>query len=90
MKKDKESPDNLPAQRRWTRQATLCYYLGFNCKKCDVPEDFKRRCRMKATVLDLVRELGKPSKRFVKMIKAELDGELIPEKYYILGEEEDI
>lgn len=44
-----------PYQRRWTRQAAECYYLGCVCEKCSIPEDFKEKCHMKASVLELVR-----------------------------------
>lgn len=88
MKKILNSLGQTTAQRRWTRQATLCYYLGFNCSKCDIPIDLRRRCQMKASILELVREFGKPPQKFVEMIEAELSGEIVPEEYYILGEEE--
>lgn len=73
-------------QKRWTRQSTMCYYLGFNCKKCDIPEDIVCRCQMKATVLELVREFGKPPKRFLEMIKQELEGKCISTDSYLIGE----
>jgi len=84
MKKLKNQSDKIPVPVRWTRQAALCYYLGFNCLKCDVPDDFKRKCKMKSTVIELVKEFGKPPERFLELIKEELSGlEVFPDSYII-------
>ena len=43
-------------QRRWTRQAIECYYLGGICEKCSLLEDFKPHCHMKAAIIQLVEQ----------------------------------
>lgn len=72
------------SQRRWTRQATLCYYLGSNCSKCDIPKDIIPQCQMKATILELVKEFGKPPEKFIEMIKEEIAGKPIFSEDYII------
>lgn len=49
--------------RRWTHTAIECYKRGCVCNGCFYSEFFSgnsQRCQMKATVLELVRVLGKP------------------------------
>lgn len=72
------------SQRKWTRQATLCYYLGSNCSKCDIPRDITPRCQMRATILELVKELGVPPEKFIEMVKEELSGRIILSEDYII------
>ena len=52
--------------RRWTIQAKKCYERGCVCTGCEVYEVLGRNCRMKASVLELVRVLGKPPKEKIK------------------------
>jgi len=50
--------------RRWTKAAIDCYQRGCVCTNCYYSEFFNgspQRCQMKATVLELVRVLGKPT-----------------------------
>ncbi len=50
--------------RRWTKAAVDCYQRGCVCTSCFYSEFFRggpQRCQMKATVLELVRVLGKPT-----------------------------
>ena len=70
----------IPEQNRWTRQAALCYYLGFNCNKCDLPEDIIKICHMKPVVLELVRKFGKPPEKLLDMIKGEFGEDIILEE----------
>lgn len=49
-------------QRRWTKSAIDCYYIGCNCSKCFIFEIIGARCQMKSAVLQLVRKFGKPEK----------------------------
>ena len=53
-----------PKQRRWTRTAVECYFIGCNCQKCYLNEIMQNECRMKGAVLELVRTLGKPEKEY--------------------------
>ncbi|OGI18462.1 MAG: hypothetical protein A2287_05490 [Candidatus Melainabacteria bacterium RIFOXYA12_FULL_32_12] len=50
--------------RRWTQTAVDCYKRGCVCSGCFYSDFFKespQRCQMKATVLELVRVLGRPN-----------------------------
>lgn len=50
--------------KQWTRTAVDCYKLGCICSKCTLYEVFfskkKFKCKMKETVIELVRKLGVP------------------------------
>lgn len=49
--------------KRWTKIAEECYFRGCACRGCYYEEFFlksNQRCKMKATVLELVKVLGKP------------------------------
>ena len=50
--------------KNWTPTAEECYYLGCNCNKCSIHKfyfsDSNYKCRMKETVIELVRKFGKP------------------------------
>lgn len=51
------------AVRRWTTTALECYKRGCTCEGCFYADFFSesaQRCQMKASVLELVRVLGKP------------------------------
>lgn len=51
------------AVRRWTTTAIECYKRGCNCEGCFYTDFFgksSQKCQMKASVLELVRVLGKP------------------------------
>ncbi len=51
------------AVRRWTQTAIECYKRGCNCEGCFYTDFFNnsnQKCQMKASVLELVRVLGKP------------------------------
>ena len=61
------------AQRKWTRQAVFCYCIGAECNKCDIPEDFKPKCCMKATLLELNEIIGKPPKKMIEELREELE-----------------
>ena len=45
---------------RWTQSAIECYLIGCTCSKCYLYPILKDRCRMKKTVIELVRQFGKP------------------------------
>ena len=50
--------------RRWTDIAKACYLRGCVCQDCYYKEFFKdnrQGCRMKVTVVELVRVLGVPN-----------------------------
>jgi len=50
--------------RRWTQTAIDCYKRGCVCSGCfyyDFFKDSPQKCQMKATVLELVRVLGRPN-----------------------------
>ena len=50
--------------KNWTPAAIDCYQIGCSCSKCNIykfyflKSDFK--CKMKETVIELVRRLGAP------------------------------
>ena len=49
--------------RRWTNTAIECYKRGCVCSGCFYADFFNQtsqKCQMKASVLELVRVLGKP------------------------------
>lgn len=49
--------------RRWTNTAIECYKRGCVCSGCFYADFFNKtsqKCQMKASVLELVRVLGKP------------------------------
>jgi hypothetical protein len=48
--------------RMWTIAAIYCYERGCRCNGCYYKENLTCRCRMKQTVLGLVKELGKPTR----------------------------
>ena len=56
------SSDTL--NKKWTQQAIDCYQIGCNCSKCILYLTFfserKRKCMMKNTVIELVRQIGIP------------------------------
>lgn len=51
--------------KNWTPTAIDCYKLGCNCKKCGLYkiyfENSTFKCKMKETVIELVRKLGAPN-----------------------------
>ena len=59
---------DLPKYSRWTQQAIDCYLSGCNCSNCFIKKYFDKvttekyhpHCRMKSTVIALVKHLGKP------------------------------
>ena len=57
---DNYKPKHQPKLRRWTKSAIDCYNRGCVCKGCEYQKILSCHCRMKLTVLELVRLLGKP------------------------------
>lgn len=53
---------NIAAVRRWTEISKDCYKRGCRCSGCYYNQFFEHpnKCQMKASVLELVRVLGKP------------------------------
>lgn len=54
--------------RRWTPSAKDCYFRGCVCPGCPIFEIIGNQCRMKRTVLNLVRKLGKPERRNLSLV----------------------
>ena len=57
--------------RRWTNTALECYKRGCVCEGCFYSDFFnnsKQKCQMKASVLELVRVLGKPDVEIQQII----------------------
>lgn len=48
--------------KRWTISARDCYFRGCVCLGCPTYKILETKCRMKQTVLELVRKFGKPEK----------------------------
>ncbi len=50
--------------KNWTPTARDCYLIGCSCSKCNLYKfyfsDSGVRCKMKETVIELVRRLGAP------------------------------
>lgn len=50
--------------KNWTPTAIECYKLGCNCSKCNVHKIYfvgrTFKCKMKETVIELVRKFGIP------------------------------
>lgn len=53
--------------RKWTKSAADCYFMGCVCSKCFIYKViFSKRsykCMMKNTVIELVRQIGKPKEK---------------------------
>ncbi len=53
--------------KNWTPTAVECYKLGCNCSKCNLNKlyfsDSIFKCKMKDTVIELVRRFGAPEVR---------------------------
>jgi len=51
--------------KKWTQTAIDCYELGCTCSKCNLYKIFfsknNCKCKMKETVIELVRRLGIPN-----------------------------
>lgn len=54
--------------RRWTPSAKDCYFRGCVCSGCPIFEIIGNQCKMKRTVLNLVRKLGKPERRNLSLV----------------------
>lgn len=52
--------NEIPAQRRWTRQGIDCLNSGFDCKNCNIPNLISEPCKMRESVMECYRTLGKP------------------------------
>ena len=52
--------------KNWTPTAIDCYYIGCSCSKCNLYKIYfantDNKCRMKDTVIELVRRIGAPNK----------------------------
>ena len=48
--------------KKWTPAAKKCYFRGCRCLGCSVYNLIGKQCRMKQTVIELVRQLGAPNK----------------------------
>ena len=55
------------AAKGWTQTAIDCYLLGCSCYRCNLYKIYflkdSRKCRMKETVIELVRKFGAPMER---------------------------
>ena len=51
---------NKPKVHRWTKSAIDCYNSGCRCSECEYSKILASPCKMKKTVLELVRIFGKP------------------------------
>lgn len=64
------------AVRRWTTTAIECYKRGCNCEGCFYTDFFNKssqKCQMKASVLELVRVLGKPDVEIQQILNEKED-----------------
>jgi len=51
---------DIPNYKRWTRTAIFCYERGGNCRGCPIKNIMETECKMKYSVIQLVRNIGKP------------------------------
>ena len=53
--------------KTWTPTARDCYFIGCRCSKCNLYKiyfkDSNIKCKMKETVIELVRNIGAPRER---------------------------
>lgn len=47
---------------QWTKQAVECYEYGGNCAICGIKME-SQPCQMKAVVVELVKNVGKPNEK---------------------------
>ena len=48
---------------QWTKQAVECYQLNCDCILCNIPQQMhSQKCQMKAVVLELIKNVGLPTK----------------------------
>ena len=71
---------NKPKVHRWTKSAIDCYNSGCRCSECEYSKILASPCKMKKTVLELVRIFGKPENINARQ-KTSQKNKL---KYYIL------
>ena len=75
----KKSPNkwnNEPQYYHWTTSAIQCYMRGCVCDGCFYSDFFNgssQKCQMKASVLELVRVLGKPDVELQQLLVDELE-----------------
>lgn len=65
-----------PKTRRWTPSAIECYKRGCVCKGCLIQDLMEQKCRMKASVVALVKDLGAPPDDITPLIPGAKDGEI--------------
>ena len=63
-KKKKYNPNNPNYIRHcqldsWTQSALECYEIGGICKKCSMPLDIQKRCKMRETIKRIVKIIGR-------------------------------
>lgn len=46
--------------KRWSITAVFCYKRGCVCENCPVQKELETKCKMKSSVIELVRVLGIP------------------------------
>lgn len=49
--------------RYWTISAIYCYKIGAQCEKCEIAQELEtlpKNCRMKKTIIELVKKYGRP------------------------------
>lgn len=49
----------------WSKASIECYEIGCRCSQCYIADDLKAKCKMKQTVLNLVKLYGAPEERIV-------------------------
>lgn len=65
----------MPKFLRWTKSAIECYQKGCDCSDCYIKSLLSERCRMKESVIELVRVYGKPDIKTIQFIEDETDEE---------------
>ena len=60
---------SMPIFRRWTPSAIKCYQIGGDCSRCELKSFIESGCRMRYSVIELVRTLGKPKGIDLKQIE---------------------
>ena len=55
--------EKIVKAKTWTRQAVFCHSINCDCSKCDIFEEFKSKCQMRVSLLELIRRLGLPDEK---------------------------
>jgi len=71
--------------KQWTEDTIACYKIGCTCSKCKiVPDDIKKDCRLKKTVIEFVTQLGAPIENIITKKQKETYLTITPQELEVL------